>query len=46
VKQGLSIASQESSHLHGVLWLHSPTSPYPTLFASPKPIFKTDFANW
>ena len=36
--KGFSIASQDSHHVHGVSWLCLPTSPYPTFFASAKPI--------
>ena len=44
--QGSSIASQGSWHVHGTPCWNLPTSPYPTFFASTKPIFKTDCANW
>ena len=34
--QGLSTASQDSHHVHNMLWLCPPTSPYPTLFVKSK----------
>ena len=39
-------ASQCSCHLHGTPCWNPHTSPYPTFFASTKPIFKTDCAIW
>ena len=36
--QGFSTASQGSSHVHGTPRWNPPTSPYPTFFASAKPI--------
>ena len=41
--RGCSTASQGSCHVHSMC---PPTSPYPTIFASIKPTFKTDCANW
>ena len=38
--QGCSIASQGSSHVHGMSLLGHPPYPYPTFFASGKPISK------
>ena len=42
VDQGLSTASQDSCNVHGISQICLLTFPYPTLFASAKPIFK----NW
>ena len=44
--QGFPIASQGSCHVHGTPCWNPPTSPFPTFFASVKPSFKTDCANW
>ena len=43
--QGFSTASCNSLHALSPIGVHPPTSPYPTLFASAEPIFKTDCAN-
>ena len=45
-KVAISTASQDSRHVHSMSWLCSPTSHYPTYFASTKPILKMDCANW
>ena len=37
---------QGRCHVLGTQCWNPPTSPYPTIFASAKPIFKTDYTNW
>ena len=44
--QGFSTASQGSCHVHGTPCWNPSTFPYPTFFASAKPIFKMDCSNW
>ena len=45
VDRGLSIASQDTCHVHGAPCLNLPTSPYPTLSDNAEPTFKVDCTN-
>ena len=44
--QGFSTATQGTCHVHSTPRYNLPTFLYPTFYASAKPIFKTDCANW
>ena len=41
-----STASQDNCHVYNMSQIYPPTSPYLTIFASAKPIIKTERANW